>query len=46
LVRNALDGGWTDGIPPDLDALAVQELLVVANRVEGLILTEGVADEF
>jgi hypothetical protein len=46
MVRDALDGEWLDDIPPDLDALAVQELLVVADRVEGLTATEGVADEF
>jgi hypothetical protein len=46
LVRDAIAGGWLDDIPPDLDALAVQELLAVADRVEGLTITEGVADEF
>jgi hypothetical protein len=46
LVRDALNGGWLDDIPPDLDAPAVEELLAVANRVEGLTITEGVADEF
>jgi hypothetical protein len=46
LVRDALDDGWLDDIPLDLDALAVQELLAVADRVEGLTVTEGVADEF
>jgi hypothetical protein len=43
LVKDALDGGWLDDIPLDLDALAVEELLVV-DRVEGLAGTEGVAD--
>jgi hypothetical protein len=46
MVRDALDGGWLYVIPPNLDALAVQELLAVADRVEGLTVTEGVADEF
>jgi hypothetical protein len=46
MVRDALDGGWLDDIPSDLDALAVQELLAVADCVEGLTVTEGVADEF
>jgi hypothetical protein len=30
---------------PDLDAPAVEELLAIADRVEGLTVTEGVADE-
>jgi hypothetical protein len=46
MVRDALDGEWLDDIPPDLDALAIQELLAVADHVEGLTVTEGVADEF
>jgi hypothetical protein len=46
LVRDTLDGGWLDDIPPHLDALVVQELLPVADCVEGLTVTEGVADEF
>jgi hypothetical protein len=46
LVRDAFDCGWLDDIPPDPDALAVQELLEVVDRVEGLTVTEGVADEF
>jgi hypothetical protein len=46
LVRDALDGGWLDDIPPDLDAPAVEELLAVVDHVEGLTITEGVADEF
>jgi hypothetical protein len=44
MVRDVMDGGWLDDIPPDLDALAVQELLAVADYVEGL--TVGVADKF
>jgi hypothetical protein len=46
MVRDALDGGWLDDIPPNLDTLAIQELLAVADRVEGLTVTEGVTDEF
>jgi hypothetical protein len=46
MVRGVLDGGWLDDIPPDLDALSVQELLAFADHVEGLTITEGVADEF
>jgi hypothetical protein len=46
MVRDTLDGGWLDDILPDLDALAVQELLAVADHVEGLTVTEGMADEF
>jgi hypothetical protein len=45
-VRDALDSGWLEDIPPDLDAPVIQELLAVADRVEGLAVTEGVADEF
>jgi hypothetical protein len=45
-VRDALDGGWLDDIPPDLNALAVQKLLAVADHMEGLTVTEGVGDEF
>jgi hypothetical protein len=46
LVKDALDGGWLDDIPPDLDAPAIEELLAVADRVERLAITEGVADAF
>jgi hypothetical protein len=46
LVKDALDGGWLDDIPPDLDAPAIEELLAVADHVEGLAITEGVADAF
>jgi hypothetical protein len=46
LVKDALDGGWLDDIPLDLDAPAVEELLAVADRVEGITITEGVADVF
>jgi hypothetical protein len=44
LVRDCLDGRWLDDIPTDLDALAIEELLAVANRVEGLVVTVGVAN--
>jgi hypothetical protein len=40
LVTDCLD------IPADLDALAIEQLLVVAYRVEGLTVTEGVPDVF
>jgi hypothetical protein len=46
LVRDTLDGGWLDDIHPDLDAPAMEELLVVADHVVGLTVTERVADEF
>jgi hypothetical protein len=46
LVKDALDGEWLDDIPPDLDALAIQELFAGADRVEGLNVTDGVVDEF
>jgi hypothetical protein len=35
LVKNCLGGGWMDDIPADLDAPAIEELLAVADRVEG-----------
>jgi hypothetical protein len=37
---------WLDDIPADLDALAIYQLLAVADRVEGLVVTEGVPDVF
>jgi hypothetical protein len=46
LVKDCLDGGWLDDIPADLDALAIDQLLAVADRVEGLAVTEGVPDVF
>jgi hypothetical protein len=46
LVKDALNGSWLDDIPPDLDAPTVDELLAVADRVEGLVITTGVADVF
>jgi hypothetical protein len=46
LVKDYLDGGWLDDIPADLDALAIDQLLVVADRVEGLTITVGVPDVF
>jgi hypothetical protein len=46
LVKDCLDGGWLDDIPANLDALAIDQLLAVADRVEGLAVTEGVPDVF
>jgi hypothetical protein len=46
LVKECLDGGWLDDIPADLDALAIDQLLAVADRVEGPTITEGVPDVF
>jgi hypothetical protein len=46
LVKDCLDGGWLDDIPVNLDALAIDQLLVVADRVEGLIVTVGVPGVF
>jgi hypothetical protein len=46
LVKDCLEGGWLDDIPTNLDALAIDELLAVADRVEGLAITEGVPDSF
>jgi hypothetical protein len=44
MVRDCLDGGWLDAILTNLGALAIEELLVVADRVEGLAVTVGVPD--
>jgi hypothetical protein len=46
LVKDCLDGGWLDDIPTDLDALAIDQLLAVADRVEGLTITKGVPNVF
>jgi hypothetical protein len=46
LVKDCLDGGWLDDIPADLDAQAIDELLAVADCVEGLTITVGVPDIF
>jgi hypothetical protein len=46
LVKDCLDRGWLDDIRADLDALAIEELLAVADRVEGLTITVGVLDVF
>jgi hypothetical protein len=46
LVKDCFDGGWLDDILADLDAQAIGELLVVADRVEGLTITAGVPDIF
>jgi hypothetical protein len=35
-----------DDIPTDLHALAIDELLAVADRVEGLVVTVGVPNVF
>jgi hypothetical protein len=45
LVRDAIDDGWLDDVPPNLDAHTVGELLAVAVRMEGLVIT-AVADVF
>jgi hypothetical protein len=44
IVRDCLDGGWLDDILTNLGALAIEELLAVANRMEGLAVTMGVPD--
>jgi hypothetical protein len=46
LVKHCLDGGWLDHIPANLDALAIEELLAVADRVEGITVTVRVPDIF
>jgi hypothetical protein len=46
LVKDCLEEGSLDDIPTDLDALYIDELLAVANRVEGLAITAGVLDGF
>jgi hypothetical protein len=44
MVRDCLDGGWLDAIPTNLGALAIEELLAVTDRVDGLAVTVGVPD--
>jgi hypothetical protein len=44
MVRDCIDGGWLDDIPTNLDALAIEELLAVADCMEGLVVTVGVPD--
>jgi hypothetical protein len=39
-------GGKMDDIPTDLDVLAIDQLLAVVDRVEGLTVTVGVSDVF
>jgi hypothetical protein len=34
LVKDALNGGWLDDIPPDLDAHVIEDLLAAADCVE------------
>jgi hypothetical protein len=46
MVKDSFAEGWLDDIPTDLDALAIDELLEVDDRVEGLTVTEGVVDVF
>jgi hypothetical protein len=35
LVKDNIDGGWLDDIPTDLDAIAIDELLAVADSTRG-----------
>jgi hypothetical protein len=46
LFKDSLDGGWLDDIPTDLDAPAIDELLAVADHVDGLAITLVVPDVF
>jgi hypothetical protein len=46
LVKDCLDEGWLDDIPANLDALAIEELLAIADSVEGFTVTEGVPNVF
>jgi hypothetical protein len=46
LVKECVTGGWLDDIPANLGALAIDELLAVADHVEGLVVTVGVPDVF
>jgi hypothetical protein len=46
LVKDCLDGGWLDDIPADLDTPAIEQLLAVADHMERLTVTTGVADVF
>jgi hypothetical protein len=46
MVKDNLSKGWVEDIPTDLDALAIDELLAIADRVERLTVFEGAADVF
>jgi hypothetical protein len=46
LVKDSLAGGWLDNVPTDLDTLAIDDLLAVADRVEGITVSEGAANVF
>jgi hypothetical protein len=46
LIKDCFDRGWLHDIPTDLDALAIDELLAVADRMEGLTVSVGVPDVF
>jgi hypothetical protein len=45
-VREGLAGRWLDDVSPDLSALAVGELLQLADRLTNIALDEGVEDVF
>jgi hypothetical protein len=45
-VREGLAGSWLDDVPPDLGTLAVSELFLLADRLAGVALDEGVEDAF
>jgi hypothetical protein len=45
-VREGLAGAWLDDISPDLDALAIQELFLVADMLVDVALIEGMDDSF
>jgi hypothetical protein len=34
LVKDALDDGWLDNVPPDHDAPTIEELLAATERVK------------
>jgi hypothetical protein len=46
MVKDSLSKGWVEDIPADLDALAIDELLAVADRMERLTVSEGAIDVF
>jgi hypothetical protein len=45
-VREGLAGAWLDDVPPNLDAPAIEELFLVADRLEDVALNEGVDGSF
>jgi hypothetical protein len=45
-VKDGLVGGWLGNVPSHLDGQAIVELLVTADYMEGLTVTDKVVDVF